>query len=453
MADPVSYAEGTTDFGNTLDTAFAIAPVSVVTGLIAAGDAGDMFRITMPTEGRISLVLDGLGGNLDLWLLDAAGNILRGSAAWGLTRERIDIMAPGGTWHVQVAPSRSVVVPAVSDYRLSVTAVWLVEGTPGPDSLTGGVGLDTLYGLDGNDTLDGLDGNYILVGGSGDDRVDGGDGDDQLFGGRGNDTLLGGAGRDGLYGGAGDDRIETGPSMGPYWLWESAWGGSGNDTVIGGASRGEVGGGAGNDLIDLRGPGVFRAWGGDGDDTIHASDGPGAGRGYWGGQGHDLIRGGVQDDRLYGGGGNDTLAGQDGNDLLDGSVGNDLLEGGAGIDTLDGGAGNDVLDGGAGNDVLHGGAGFDRLTGGAGADRFEFDRNQDWNRIEDFSIAEGDVLVLSQMLWRAEYGLLRPQEVVEIFGRIGTAGDVVLGFGSIGTQVRLVGVTTLDGLEDGLLLV
>lgn len=79
-----------------------------------------------------------------------------------------------------------------------------------------------------------------------------------------------------------------------------------------------------------------------------------------------------------------------------------------------------MLEGGAGTDVLRGGAGFDRLAGGAGADRFEFDRNQNWNRIEDFSIADG---------------------------------DVVLGFGSIGTQVRLVGVTTLDGLEDGLLLV
>lgn len=303
MTTPVSYSEGANDFGNTLDTAVAITPRSVIVGRIGPDDAGDVFRITMPTDGRISLVLDGLSGNLDLRLLDAAGNALRASTAWGLMRERIDIMAPAGTWHVQVVPSRSVTVPAVSDYRLSVTAVWLFEGTPGDDSMTGGVGLDTLYGLRGNDTLDGLDDDDLLVGGSGDDRIDGGDGNDQLFGGLGNDTLLGGDGYDRLYGGAGDDRIETGGAS-YFWPGESAWAGAGNDTVIGSSGRGEVGGGAGNDLIDLRGPGLFRAWGGDGDDTLYASDGPASStyHSYWGGQGHDQIRGGVQADRLYGGG-------------------------------------------------------------------------------------------------------------------------------------------------------
>lgn len=430
MADPVSHAEGTTDFGNTLDTAFAIAPHSVITGRIGLGDAGDMFRLEMPQEGRIALRLDGLTSDIELALIDATGAVLRQSTRGSTYPEIIDMPVKAGLWYVRVYPYLGQ-----SDYRLSVTALSAVEGTAGPDTLTGSTGRDTIYGLGGDDTVIGLDDDDLLVGGSGDDRIEGGDGDDQLFGGLGDDTLLGDTGNDGLYGGAGDDRIETGGAD-PYWGGESAWGGSGNDTVIGGAGRGAVGGGAGNDLIDLRGPGVFRAWGGDGDDTLYASDGlAGSTYGYWGGHGHDQLWGGVQGDRLFGGAGNDTLTGQDGND------------------TLDGGGGNDVLDGGAGNDVLRGGAGFDRLTGGAGADRFEFDRNQDWNRIEDFSIAEGDVLVLGQMLWRADYGLLRPQEVVEIFGRIGGAGDVVLGFGSIGTQVRLVGVTTLDGLEDGLLLV
>jgi Ca2+-binding RTX toxin-like protein len=437
MADPVSYAEGTTDFGNTLDTAFAIAPVSVVTGRISSGDTGDMFRIDIPDTGRISLRLDGLSNvsDIELALIDAAGTVLRQSTRDGVSPETIiSPVVMAGPWYVHVFPARGG-----SDYRLSVTTVLLRKGTPGDDSMTGTSGQDTLYGLDGDDRLIGMDGNDLLGGGGGNDRLDGDDGHDTLYGGLGDDTLLGGNGNDTLYGGAGDDRLETGPGVAGYWRPESAWGGAGNDTVIGGDSPdgigSEIGGGAGNDLIDLRGPGVFRAWGGDGDDTLHASDGMEAGSNYWGGQGHDQLWGGVQGDRLFGGAGNDTLAGQDGND------------------TLDGGPGNDVLHGGVGNDVLHGGAGFDRLTGGAGADRFEFAAGQNWNRIEDFSIAEGDVLVLNQMMWQAPYGLLRPQEVVEIFGRIGTAGDVVLDFGSIGTQVRLVGVTTLDGLEDGLLLV
>ena len=441
MTTPVSHTEGTADFGNTLDTAFAIAPIAVVTGRIGPGDAGDMFRIDLPDTGRISLRLDGLSGRLDLAYFDRAGTILGSSWDWSTAPKNLEFLMPDRTWYVRVSPTTN----AVSDYRLSVITTGPVEGTSGDDSLTGGVGLDTLYGMDGDDTLVGLDNRDLLVGGSGNDRLDGGDWHDQLYGGLGDDTLLGGNGNDELYGGAGDDWLETGAGSVGSWFREKAWGGSGNDTVIGGSSDNRVnhtthvGGGAGNDLIDLRGPGWFWAYGGDGDDTLQASDGPGTGtpglNNLWGGQGNDQIRGGVQADRLYGGAGNDTLTGQDGND------------------TLEGGGGNDVLDGGVGNDVLRGGAGFDRLTGGAGADRFEFDRNQNWNRIEDFSIADGDVLVLKQFLWQADYGLLRPQQVVDLFGRIGTAGDVVLGFGSIGTQVRLVGVTTLDGLEDALLLV
>ena len=436
MTTPVSHTEGTADFGNTLDTAFAIAPIAVVTGRIGPGDTGDMFRIDLPTDGWIALVLDGLSKRLDLALINAAGTVRQLSDRGSISYENLFPSLTAGPWYARVFSD----LGQVSDYRLSVRTDWLVEGTPGDDIMTGAVERDTLSGLDGDDTLLGLSENDILFGGNGNDRLDGGAQADALFGGLGDDTLLGGNGRDTIYGGAGDDWIETDTGDAYFPQRDIVWAGAGNDTVIGIKSEGQIGGGAGNDLIDLRGPGIswgrgFQAWGGDGDDTLYASDGlVDARSNYWGGQGHDQIRGGVRDDRLFGGAGNDTLVGNDGND------------------TLESGDGNDVLDGGVGNDVLRGGAGFDRLTGGAGADRFEFDRNQNWNRIEDFSIADGDVLVLNPMMWRADYGLLSPQQVVEIFGRIGIAGDVVLGFGSIGTQVRLVGVTTLDGLEDGLLV-
>jgi VCBS repeat-containing protein len=66
----------------------------------------------------------------------------------------------------------------------------------------------------------------------------------------------------------------------------------------------------------------------------------------------------------------DVINGQGGNDIIRGKSGNDLLRGGAGNDTLFGGAGNDILRGGTGNDTLGGGTGNDLfvLASGEGTD-------------------------------------------------------------------------------------
>ncbi|HUG25131.1 beta strand repeat-containing protein, partial [Piscinibacter sp.] len=101
----------------------------------------------------------------------------------------------------------------------------------------------------------------------------------------------------------------------------------------------------------------------------------------------------------------DTLNGTASADVLMGHAGNDTLNGNDGNDRLHGGAGNDALNGGNGNDVLIGGAGDDLLSGGAGADVFAWqlaDRGTGGapavDTISDFSIADGDVLDLRDLL-------------------------------------------------------
>lgn len=132
-----------------------------------------------------------------------------------------------------------------------------------------------------------------------------------------------------------------------------------------------------------------------------------------GGEGDDLLQGGISDDDINGGngtdtavfagnrsawtitdngGGNFTISNGSQTDTLTGvefaqfadqtvslggapvgpTPGDDTLAGTSGDDVIDGLAGNDSIDGLAGNDVLTGGLGADTLTGGLGNDRFVF---------------------------------------------------------------------------------
>ena len=200
----------------------------------------------------------------------------------------------------------------------------------GDDIAIGSDGRDFISGGQGNDIINSNGGNDFIRAGSGDDYVDAGDGNDLIFGGRGDDDLNGGNGHDKLFGGRGNDELN----------------------------------------------------GGDGYDKL------------FGGSGNDALDGGMGNDKLYGG---------RGNDLLDGGDGYDYLFGGSGSDELDGGDGNDYLSGGRGDDVLRGGSGDDMLRGGSGADKFVFNPNntgEDGSLDEgddiifDFSIAQGDRLVL-----------------------------------------------------------
>jgi Ca2+-binding RTX toxin-like protein len=81
---------------------------------------------------------------------------------------------------------------------------------------------------------------------------------------------------------------------------------------------------------------------------------------------------------------------------------NDTLTGTINTDYLLGNLGDDVLSGLGGDDVLVGGAGTDTLTGGSGADRFVLTNGDGPDLITDFTVAQGDVLDISDVLAGAE---------------------------------------------------
>ncbi|HZA65301.1 MAG TPA: calcium-binding protein [Geminicoccaceae bacterium] len=124
--------------------------------------------------------------------------------------------------------------------------------------------------------------------------------------------------------------------------------------------------------------------------------------------GNDLIIGKGSEDRLKGGRGHDDLRGKSGNDVITGEDGDDELRGDGGDDKLKGGDGDDMLRGGNrddvlrgddGDDALRGDKGSDKLRGGDGADHFIYTSlRHGGDTIKDFSLDEGDELILSGQL-------------------------------------------------------
>jgi Ca2+-binding RTX toxin-like protein len=97
-----------------------------------------------------------------------------------------------------------------------------VNGSPGPDVLTGDERLNLIDGGTGDDTINGAAGNDTLTGDLGADTLNGESGNDTLYGGRGYgddpspNSLSGGTGRDELNGGPRKDLLDGGP--GGDWL-------------------------------------------------------------------------------------------------------------------------------------------------------------------------------------------------------------------------------------------
>ena len=181
---------------------------------------------------------------------------------------------------------------------------------------------------------------------------------ENVLGGSAADTITGNSAANSLSGGAGADQI---------------FGGAGNDTIIGGAGGGSyLRGDDGNDTIS----------GGEGFDDIN------------GNMGNDTISTGAGDDFCVGGKDNDVLFGDAGNDFVYGNLGDDTCTAGDGNDTVRGGQGTDTLSGGAGNDFVSGDRGDDTMAGGAGADLFHSSSDAGIDRVLDFSVAEGDRVLL-----------------------------------------------------------
>lgn len=113
---------------------------------------------------------------------------------------------------------------------------------------------------------------------------------------------------------------------------------------------------------------------------------------------NNTVFGNASANTLSGGAGNDEMIGYGGDDILSGDDGLDLIYGGTGNDTLTGGNGDDKLWGSLGNDSLAGGAGSDFLFGGLGADTFRLDSATGIDHIKDFSVADGDILDISDLI-------------------------------------------------------
>ncbi|MBD2680828.1 MULTISPECIES: DUF4347 domain-containing protein [Nostoc] len=192
----------------------------------------------------------------------------------------------------------------------------------------------------GEKTIYGTSLSNKLYGSTTDDTIYGYEASDYLYGYDGNDRLIAGAGNDYLYGGGGDDILDGGD--GTDSLKESA---DVNFTL----TNTQLFGLGTDNLSSIE---KVTLTGGSSDNTLNASSFTIAGVYLYGGDGHDSLLGGSQNDYLYGQNGSDRLIGN------------------AGIDRLYGGADNDTLIGGAGNDALYGQAGADIfvLASGNGTD-------------------------------------------------------------------------------------
>ena len=197
-----------------------------------------------------------------------------------------------------------------NNYALALIELPFLLGTPGEDTIKGGLGADLLTGLGGNDVLYGFDGN---------DNLKGGDGNDVLFGGTGDDVMTGGKG---------DDTYDVDDVSGTDVDQIIEQTGEGIDTVVlKDPSRYTLAANVENFVAFTENFSLVTA-----NNLRNRMSGSSGVDRFEGLGGADTLFGNGGDDELDGGAGNDQLYGGDGNDSLFGDVGSDLLVGGKGID-------------------------------------------------------------------------------------------------------------------------
>jgi ELWxxDGT repeat protein len=291
-----------------------------------------------------------------------------------------------------------------------------IDGTGGPDSLTGTINDDTIDGLGGADDLYGGDNDDLVQGGRGNDTVDGGLGDDTLRGGSGNDVFSDGYGVNVYHGDAGNDVFQDVSSF--FFIRYVRT--NGVDTYTGGAGidRYEVHSsgapdiitdfatGPGGDILDLKfwdgqagnpflegyaklvqsgNDVLLQGYDGYGmrlilvlrnadaasfaaDNFAHGFD-PHAINVTVGTPGDDLLDGLDGRNLVFALEGNDTIAtGALGDNTIVAGEGNNSVQTGAGDDVVDAGSGADTVLSGDGRDVVRSGGGADSIGGEGGDD-------------------------------------------------------------------------------------
>ncbi|MDB5430609.1 MAG: hypothetical protein JWP35_1725 [Caulobacter sp.] len=260
---------------------------------------GSAFNDTLTGDAGVNVIDGGLGNDI----MDGAGGIdtVTYASAGSAVSVDLTIVVAQNTVGAGIDTVKNFENVTGSDFNDTIT------GNSAVNLLTGGLGGDSLYGGGNNDTLDGGDGADLLDGGVGNDTLYGGAGIDSLVGGDGKDILDGGAGADTMDGGIGDDT---------YYVDDAG------DVITEGV-------GAGGDTVMATSVSYTL-----GDNVENLTN---AGSGDFTGTGNALIN------IMTGSGGADTFYGMDGNDKLNGGAGNDVLVGGNGADTLTGGLGADAF--------------------------------------------------------------------------------------------------------------
>ena len=265
----------------------------------------------------------------------------------------LDINA-GGRFAIN-ATSGVISVAGALDYETAISHNVTVRATSADTSFSTMVlAVNVTDVNEGGGVINGTPGVDNLVGTNADDIINGLGGNDALTGNGGNDLLNGGAGNDTMKGGTGDD----------IYIVDSYF----------------------DQVIELSGQGS---------DTVRTSLPP-----YiLGSEVENLEFTGTS---IFSGTGNASA------NRIVGRNNSDVLLGLGDADTLVGAGGVDVLNGGAANDRLLGGVGNDDLTGGTGADQFIFDTvlgTSNVDRVRDFSISVGDLVVLDNDVFAALTGL------------------------------------------------
>jgi Ca2+-binding RTX toxin-like protein len=347
----------------------------------------------------------GEDGNDSMIAITDAGTLMEGGAG----NDRLDgLVSVGST--------------TGASYLSALSGVHVSLDISAPQDVGGGMGIDTLLhmasvtGSAFNDTLTALSQTTLsLAGGSG---LAGEGGDDLLIGGLAADNFAPGAGNDTILGGAGQDILIYGDDG----LGTTVTGGLTVDLRIVGPQT--IGGGMGIDSLDSIervSAGRFgdTLTGADTDNQLFGQDGDDSLSGMGGndlldaGRGNDSLSGGNGNDSLTSFGGHNVLRGDGGDDKITAGVDNDFgfdfddANGNTGNDTLTdqfaktidpdwlrGGRGDDSIVGGLGADFISGDRGNDTETGGLGPDRFHTSQDAGIDRVLDFSVAEGDRVML-----------------------------------------------------------
>jgi hypothetical protein len=129
IPDPIEVEERevTEDPGNTIENALSIGVSSntlMYSNTVSGDDLEDFYVFTLGAAASISIDLDGLSSDVDLFLLDSSETVIDTSEAIGITSESINRPLEAGTYYIQVQSFDG----GTTDYDLNVSFTSRIPG-------------------------------------------------------------------------------------------------------------------------------------------------------------------------------------------------------------------------------------------------------------------------------------------------------------------------------------